>query len=366
MIKSGGKLFPIIVFFCIFLQAKLDLNAQCSGIEIHGIKGDGPDTILLYTTQSISIGTSFYLSDNEWSSANQNFADLNEGEVTWTATSDIPSGTNIYLYALGVSDNITESSLGSLTGAGLNIATGGDVVYILNVPPSTTIGSNTNANFCFAVGLASTTSNGDIPTNGLHVGNFDNVNYLGSGDILLASNWEGNDDPIQISLPVMLSKINLVINKISTLSWSTLSETNNSHFIVEHSTDGKTWNEVGRVEAQLNRSNEKDYSFEHHQPAHGINYYRLNQFDLDGTKTTFDVLAGFFKGSEETFLFPTIAEDAVYISGETKGKLQMIDAQGRMIQQMNYQSGNPIPTTNLSSGQYFLKLEDRTFTFFKP
>ena len=150
------------------------------------------------------------------------------------------------------------------------------------------------------------------------------------------------------------------------MAWSTLSETNNSHFTIEHSTDGKKWSELGRVEAQLNRSNEKDYSFEHKDPAHGINYYRLNQFDLDGTKTTFDVLAGFFKGSEETFLFPTIAPDAVYISGETKGRLQVIDAQGRVIQQMNYQSGNPIPTTNLSSGQYFLKLEDQTFTFFKP
>ena len=250
-------------------------------------------------------------------------------------------------FATGAGPSATGYSIGSTYYFGANVPDGGSVITPIN-------GTITNQN-----GLAVAT---DVCIEGWD-NNSRSPAPSGTGTFRIDNFVIGISNVLDVTINKYL--IETFKNKL-VVAWSTLSETNDSHFTIEHSTDGKKWSELGRVEAQLNRSNEKDYSFEHKDPAHGINYYRLNQFDLDGTKTTFDVLAGFFKGSEETFLFPTIAPDAVYISGETKGRLQVIDAQGRVIQQMNYQSGNPIPTTNLSSGQYFLKLEDQTFTFFKP
>lgn len=347
-----------ILIFSVFTQ----VNSQCE-LQIWGIRSDDTDTILLKANEDISLGSTFYITDKSWWSSNDSFS-VSEGVITWSTSVDIDAGT--FFYITDASPNIS-STLGTVSVSGnFSLTASGETVYILNQFPSSSM--SPASTICMAIQFASGAGDGELPPNvGIDGGTLDNLKYSGSGDFFDPANWVGNSDPLQFSLPVQVGYYKLKINSdLISVLWSTLSESNNSHFTIEHSTDGKTWNEVGRVEAQLNRSNEKDYSFEHHQPAHGINYYRLNQFDLDGTKTTFDVLAGFFKGSEETFLFPTIAEDAVYISGETKGKLQVIDAQGRMVQQMNYQSGNPISTTNLSSGQYFLKLEDQTFTFFKP
>lgn len=67
------------------------------------------------------------------------------------------------------------------------------------------------------------------------------------------------------------------------LFWKTGSEINSSHFYVERSLDGETFEIIGYVEAAGNSFEAINYSFIDESPSNNNNYYRLVQVDLDGT-----------------------------------------------------------------------------------
>lgn len=95
----------------------------------------------------------------------------------------------------------------------------------------------------------------------------------------------GDDDCIiqPVLLPVELASFNgLEINGKNTFFWKTVSERNSSHFELLNSTDGKNWVSTGSVPAAGYTESVMNYSFEH-DPKPVINYYRLKQYDLDGS-----------------------------------------------------------------------------------
>ena len=76
-----------------------------------------------------------------------------------------------------------------------------------------------------------------------------------------------------------------------TLYWETYSEFNNSHFIVETSTDLITWNKLSDIHSLGNSSTPQNYSYKHDNPIDGINYYRLMQVDYTfGTRVIGEVI----------------------------------------------------------------------------
>ena len=66
------------------------------------------------------------------------------------------------------------------------------------------------------------------------------------------------------------------------LDWVTAWEEDNSHFVIEHSLDGKRFVPIGSVKSTGNNIQEEQYTFIHHQPSKGLNYYRLKQVDHSG------------------------------------------------------------------------------------
>jgi len=66
------------------------------------------------------------------------------------------------------------------------------------------------------------------------------------------------------------------------LSWSTLSEKNNSSFHIEKSTDGRVFNEIGMLKGSINSIYLNRYQFVDYYLEPTINYYRLKQTDFDG------------------------------------------------------------------------------------
>ncbi|MES2560704.1 MAG: T9SS type A sorting domain-containing protein [Bacteroidota bacterium] len=69
----------------------------------------------------------------------------------------------------------------------------------------------------------------------------------------------------------------------SALRWSTASETNNSHFEVQRSTDGRNFEAIGRVKGTGNSSRTVNYSFTDREATTSrTTYYRLKQVDFDG------------------------------------------------------------------------------------
>lgn len=66
------------------------------------------------------------------------------------------------------------------------------------------------------------------------------------------------------------------------LDWVTAWEEDNSHFVIEHSLDGKQFNPIGTVKSEGNSAFEQQYNFLHQQPKPEVNYYRLKQVDHSG------------------------------------------------------------------------------------
>lgn len=67
------------------------------------------------------------------------------------------------------------------------------------------------------------------------------------------------------------------------LSWSTATEKNNDHFLIERSVNGEVWAVISdKIKGAGNSSTTVSYSFTDNQPGKGINFYRLKQVDFDG------------------------------------------------------------------------------------
>jgi len=75
------------------------------------------------------------------------------------------------------------------------------------------------------------------------------------------------------------------------LYWSTASEYNTSHFIIEKSVDGFKWSDIGQVPSAGNSTQKLDYSLEDVDVSQVINYYRLHQYDIDGVNDIFGPIA---------------------------------------------------------------------------
>lgn len=86
-------------------------------------------------------------------------------------------------------------------------------------------------------------------------------------------------------VPVELAAFSGIIgedNRI-TLTWTTLSETNNLGFAIERSTDGETWEEVDFISGAGTTDEEQIYTFiDGETTIAGKYYYRLRQVDFNG------------------------------------------------------------------------------------
>jgi len=106
------------------------------------------------------------------------------------------------------------------------------------------------------------------------------LNFSGLTD--LAS----SEFPSQSTLPVSFGDV--AVKKAGAnaeVSWTTLSEFNNSHFIVERSTDAVSFKTVGTVAGKGNSSFTQNYSFTDVAVSGTVIYYRIKQVDVDGTSS---------------------------------------------------------------------------------
>jgi len=165
-------------------------------------------------------------------------------------------------------------------------------------------------------------------------------------------------------LPVVLTSFTAMTSeKTVQINWSTASEINNEKFIVETSNIGEVFQPLGEVAGAGTTTEPQNYSFTHHTPSAGINYYRLKQVDFDGTFEYSKVIAIEAAGSQDIFAFPNPARDKVtlqYDQSKGAGNIQLLDGLGRRIQARitgyagNYELSLP---ESLARGTYWLKVE---------
>ena len=167
-------------------------------------------------------------------------------------------------------------------------------------------------------------------------------------------------------LPVTLTAFRTTAdaNKVN-ISWQTASETNNSHFIIEKSTDGVDFTLLTRAEAKGN-GNGANYSVYDYSPAHAANYYRLLQVDHDGKTSNHGVQAINFsvgKALSTVKVFPNPAVNAgttkVSFPANTYHRAELTASSGKILSALDIPaSGERVEfdTAALQPGIYIIRL----------
>lgn len=144
------------------------------------------------------------------------------------------------------------------------------------------------------------------------------------------------------------------------LNWSAEAETTTDHFDVLHSTDGNNYKLIGHVAAAGNSTTTQHYHWLHEQPAGGINYYRLQQFDQDG-RFTYSEVRRINNSNFKLQLAPNPAASVINISRATSDKavFSITNMSGQLVFKtsltQNYQSIN---IALLSPGMYIATVQE--------
>lgn len=155
------------------------------------------------------------------------------------------------------------------------------------------------------------------------------------------------------------------INCTAHIFWSTTSENNNSHFVIEKSVDGNSFREIAIVDGKGNSNELVQYHFAEDLSRSGTFYYRIQQIDFDGTSSIIGVRAIEMKCHQfdfEIFPNPVTNELKIVFSHDLNTKKYVIvNLNGQVILEKNIYkvlAGDElkINVQHLPKGVYYLKL----------
>lgn len=169
------------------------------------------------------------------------------------------------------------------------------------------------------------------------------LRIFGSGGLgsTNTANWRIDDLKITYTstlgvLPVTVSSFTgSYTNKTSFLKWNVGDEININKYVVERSTDGRTFTEIGFV----NSTGSHDYSYTDASAKTAVSFYRLRIVGLNELKysAVVKVLSDAFGSKVNIYPSPAVN----YVNAEftsvinENAKVQMTDASGRIVMQKN-------------------------------
>nr|WP_161792102.1 T9SS type A sorting domain-containing protein [Pedobacter glucosidilyticus] len=150
------------------------------------------------------------------------------------------------------------------------------------------------------------------------------------------------------------------------LSWSTSSELNNNYFKLSRSIDGLNFSLLSVLEASTDGNVKNTYYFSDLQPANGLNYYRLEQVDLDGSIRDLGIKVVNFSivNSQKVVIYPNPAQKEVKVifNKDFYNTAKLIDLQGKILQMKNiYIEDTEVvfDLKSLSWGHYLIHLDGK-------
>jgi hypothetical protein len=189
----------------------------------------------------------------------------------------------------------------------------------------------------------------------------------GKPDLTVANNSINNISILRntdIVLPVTLINYTakLQTNGTVQLNWLTASETNNSHFEVLRSNNGKNFTTIGKVTGAGNSTQQTQYNYIDPIPTTGNNYYQLIQHDNDGKQTDLGIrVINVSLKEDEVIIYPNPSSGLITVSFEAGAyqKLELIDLSGRVLISKSILKQNSeanLDLTSLATGIYSIKL----------
>jgi hypothetical protein len=211
------------------------------------------------------------------------------------------AGQTYYIMIDGHGGSVCNYTLTAGIGVQLPVALASpDMVLPCNTPGSVSV-TNTNgsANVDWTWTWAGTSSGGPVSGNSVNFGTLPPGTYTFTVEASDFNSCVTNAIQDQVTVTVNPCPLGIQLDKFDVVpkgaynqvNWSTISETGNSHFLVERSVDGVNWELIHFKEAAGNSLDEVHYLFEDYSFKQGINYYRLAQFDLNGEGRRYDMIA---------------------------------------------------------------------------
>jgi len=178
----------------------------------------------------------------------------------------------------------------------------------------------------------------------------------------------GSDTPLAIELLSFSAKCE---QKSIRLDWTTATENNNSHFIIEKSTDGLTWNYVAAINGAGTVNQIQNYNYSDNEIVENTEYYyRIADVDFDGTIHYSPVISILcYTENEGLLVYPNPAKTELTIQimspQETDIYYYMTDVFGRTVLKENTFSHQGINTiqvniSDLSDAVYMLYVSTGT------
>lgn len=155
--------------------------------------------------------------------------------------------------------------------------------------------------------------------------------------------------PAGAPLPVRLTNFNANEEGLSTqLIWNTAEEAGIISYVIEKSTDGRTFNAIGTVKA----ANLKTYSFTDLQPASTNSFYRLKMVETDGTYKLSYIISIKSRLTTNISLSPNPVKNVLMIHHpkvSTNGHIQILSAKGQLLKDIRLSANTVISNVDMSS-----------------
>lgn len=161
-----------------------------------------------------------------------------------------------------------------------------------------------------------------------------------------------------VPLPVTLSSFTASIKGCTVnLDWSVAAISKFSHFEVERSTDGASFEQIGTIVAHTAMA----YSYADNSAGDGRYFYRLKMTDADGSFTYSSIinLRLSCNGSYNVMVFPNPAKDKITVKGNGNMLSAAIISTGGQVMKsikMTGQNDGEITLQGLATGIYILQL----------
>lgn len=150
------------------------------------------------------------------------------------------------------------------------------------------------------------------------------------------------------------------------LEWKVAEQLNIKGYIVEFSTDGRNFSQIGNVTANSNAN--ARYNAVHQNPVTGINYYRIRITERDGSFYYSDIRRVNFGKGGSIIVYPNPAKDIINITLSSiyvnkPSSISIISVDGRILTTQKTTASNQTETVDVSrfaAGKYILRIVTET------
>jgi len=174
-----------------------------------------------------------------------------------------------------------------------------------------------------------------------------------------------NMDPLANPLPIELISFTATAkSKTVQLDWRTASELNNAFFEIERSSNGREFENIGKVAGAGTSLVALDYQYLDESPLNGWNYYRLRQVDFDGQFSYSPVQAVQMGkvGEVRLLVFPNPTNNELNLKTDrllqAGDRIEIYDYTGRQVLRVSASDAvsGPIAVSQLPAGTYLVRL----------